>query len=277
MGTQSSSLSAGIDRWAGKALGAAAALIFAPATPAGVLGWLAAGLVLGHVLDRLLQNARGRDPGTGQSGAAPGDPDRAAPGEASTRFVFAVLGRIAQSGGEVAAAHLRQADQLMADWHIPEAQRPETRVWFQAGRDPSFPFETLATLCRAELAEAPHLREAALKALCRMSVLADSPDATAALLDLGPRLGCDRETVAQRALLMAAMRPEPEPLGDACRILGVRPGDDRDTIRLAYRRQIAQWHPDRLPADAGEDYILEAQRRMTQLREALETLLAAAH
>lgn len=281
MATRISGLSAGVDRWAGKALGAAAALIFAPATPSSVLWWLAGGVALGHGLDRLLQTALGREPGASRAGNDAGnahaDPADPAPvGEASTRFVFAVLGRIAQSGGEVGAAHIREADRLLAEWGITEAQRQETLVWFHAGRDPSFPFTTLAPACCAELAEAPRQRDAALASLCRMSVLADAPEATATLLDLGPRLGCERETVAQRALLMAAMRPEPEPLADACRTLGVRPGDDRDTIRLAYRRQIAQWHPDRLPPDAGEAYILEAQQRMTELRDALDTLLAAA-
>ncbi|NBC22863.1 MAG: hypothetical protein GVY21_05245, partial [Gammaproteobacteria bacterium] len=47
-------LSTQMPRWTGKALGAAAALIFAPAEPGALVWWLVAGIALGHLCDALL-------------------------------------------------------------------------------------------------------------------------------------------------------------------------------------------------------------------------------
>lgn len=250
-------------RWAGKALGAAAALTFAPAAPAALVWWVAAGIVLGHLLDSV----------NGSADTAEQTPADGLFAPASLRFVFAALGRIADASGEVGSAHLRQTERLMSRLALTPDRRQEAMVWFHAGRDDTFPFDTMAETCRQELIEHPVLRELTLESLCRMCALADSPAATGELLALGERLGCNREAMAQQALVMAALLPMDNPEEHARDLLGVRPDDNAEAIRLAYRRRVARWHPDRLPADADAAAKALAERRMWQLREALDTLM----
>lgn len=250
-------------RWAGKALGAAAALTFAPAAPAALVWWVAAGIGLGHLLDSV----------NGSADTVEKTPPDGLFAPASLRFVFAALGRVAEASGEVGSAHLRQTERLMSRLALTPDRRQEAMVWFHAGRDDTFPFDAMAQSCRQELTEHPVLRELTLESLCRMCALADSPAATGELLALGERLGCNREALAQQALVMAAQLPTDNPEEHARDLLGVRPDDDADAIRLAYRRRVARWHPDRLPADADAAAKALAERRMWQLREALDTLV----
>jgi len=253
-------------RWAGKALGAAAALTFAPASPAALVWWVAGGIVLGHLLDSVngsVDTAAKKAPADGLFAPA------------SLRFVFAALGRIAGASGEVGSGHLRQTERLMSRLALNPDRRQEAMVWFHAGRDDAFPFDAMARSCSQELAEHRVLRELTLDSMCRMCALADSPAATGELLALGERLGCDREALAQQALVMAALLPMGDPEEHARDLLGVKPDDGEEAIRLAYRRRVARWHPDRLPADADAAAKALAERRMWQLREALDTLVSS--
>lgn len=256
-----------INRWVGKALGAAAALIFAPAAAVPLLWWVVAGIIVGHLLDLAAVSSRAARRGNSK----PATPSVIGP--ASIRFAFAGLGRIAEASGAFGAEHLRASERLMDRLALSAERRQEAMVWLHAGRDGTFPFDTLAPSCRTELAAHPVLRELTLDNLCRMCALADSAAATTRLLELGHALGCDREALAQRAVMMAALLPTRPALQQACDTLGVRPGDDPETIRLAYRRRVSRWHPDRLPRDADGEQRALAERRMWQLREALDTLL----
>ncbi|MEQ8857217.1 MAG: hypothetical protein RIC56_01085 [Pseudomonadales bacterium] len=258
-------------RWAGKALGSAAALIFAPADPAAVAWWLTAGFALGHLVDSLVF-ATPEDPTT-----VPAD-DREdhvlAP--ATMRFAFAALGRIAAASGSSGPEHVRCATRLMARLAFDDARRQEALVWYHAGHDRAFPFDTVSQPCRADLAAHPVLRDLSIDALCRMAALADTPAATETLLNLGEAAGIGRDVLATQAVAAAALLPMRSDIERACDALGVTPGDSADTVRLAYRRRVSRWHPDRLGADAGAEERALAERRMCELRDALDTLLAAA-
>lgn len=258
-------------RWTGKALGAAAALIFAPAVPSALVWWLVAGIALGHLCDALLPRLAPK------RSAPPGGRTRPA-SDATVQFCFAALGRLAAAAdhGDTPGARqteLALTEALMNRLQLDADQRQEARVWFHAGRDPSFPFDAAADAASSDLAAQPALRDRIVDALCRMSALADSPAATAALLELGHGLGADRDTLALRAVAAAALVPERRAEQAACEVLGVAPDDSAAVIRLAYRRRVARWHPDRLGPDASDDDLAEAQRHMWQLREALDTLL----
>lgn len=264
-------LSTQMPRWTGKALGAAAALIFAPAEPSALVWWLVAGIALGHLCDALLPRLAPKPSATSSGGTRPAS-------DATVQFSFAALGRLASAadhGDTPGSRHteLELAEALMNRLQLAADQRQEARVWFHAGRDPSFPFDAAAGTARNDLAGQPALRDRIIDALCHMTALADSPAATAALLELGERLGADRDTLALRAVAAAALMPERRAEQAACDVLGVAPDDSEEVIRLAYRRRVARWHPDRLGPDATDDELTEAQRHMWQLREALDTLL----
>ncbi|HEX7037742.1 MAG TPA: hypothetical protein VF210_18370 [Pseudomonadales bacterium] len=248
--------------WTGKALGAAAALVFAPAQPGSLLWWLTAGLALGHGFDSLGSHLAPRRP-------APTPLPQDA--RASLRYTFAALGRVA-AAGDPGAAPLGLAESLMTRLAFLPERRREALGWFEAGRDPAFPFDTLADACRDAFAEHPVLQGLARRSLCRMAALIDTPGAMRELLALGARLGWDRQRLVDEA--MSALRDgETDRSGWARRVLGVQPDDAPDVVRLAYRRRVARWHPDRLPARAAPEERAAAERRMAQLRDALECLL----
>jgi len=87
--------------WLGKALGIAAALILGPAAPLPLLWWLAAGLLLGQLLDSF----SGRLSGKAAKTAA-----EAAP---SLRFAFTAMSWLAKIGGAVLPAHILCAEERM--------------------------------------------------------------------------------------------------------------------------------------------------------------------
>lgn len=252
-----------IPSWFGKALGAAAALVFAPTDPALLVWWLAAGIGLGHCLDGLSSQRTGK----------PGGQRPSATSRASLRFTFAALGRIAAASGIHAPEHYRYAERLMNRLAFTPERHRQALVWFHAGRDSAFPFDALAPACRQELAEHPVLGELASESMCRMAALADTPKATAELLSLGARLGWDRDRLARQAVTMAALTSDGDGLEQARTTLGVNANDTPATIRLAYRRRIARWHPDRLPAEVSAEERAAAEDRMCRLREALERLV----
>jgi len=253
-------------RWIGKALGFSGALIAAPAEPGLLLWWLAAGLSLGHMLDTLTTPARRRRSGSGLR--------RASSSPASLRFTFAALGRIAACGDASDPAHRRQAEQLMNRLGFTPERRHEALVWFDSGHDPAFPFHSVAAACATEFRAHPVLKDLTLDSFCRMAGRAGSDSAMAQLLELGGLLGWSADLL--RARTHAAAPPPPaatSATARACQVLGVRPDDNEATIRLAYRRLVSHWHPDRLPADANHDQRAAAQRRMCELRDALDVLL----
>lgn len=261
-----------LTQWTGKALGAAAALIFAPASPSALVWWIVAGIAVGHLLDvtsrRLAAGAK-----TSADDMAAADDDGIMP--AATRFAFAGLGRIGAASGSLEPEHVRVAEGLMTDLGFDADARREALIWFYAGQDDAFPFAAVGSAARPQFDARPELRGKAVDSLCRVCALVDTPAATAALLDLAAGLGIARELLALWAVAAAALTPQRSAFEDACQTLGVNADDSEAVIRLAYRRQVSRWHPDRLPADASPQQRAQADRRMWQLRDALETLLAA--
>lgn len=61
---------------------------------------------------------------------------------------------------------------------------------------------------------------------------------------------------------------------DPCRILDVRPGASRDEIKTAWRKRIAECHPDRVRArGASDDVIAAAQRQAALVNSAYQSLI----
>ncbi len=64
-------------------------------------------------------------------------------------------------------------------------------------------------------------------------------------------------------------------LHEAYRRLDLKPDATPQQVKMAYRRMVSRFHPDRLSQDATPAETELAQQRMVELREALETLQAA--
>ena len=63
----------------------------------------------------------------------------------------------------------------------------------------------------------------------------------------------------------------PDPERDPHGVLGVSPGADADQIRTAYKRKLAEYHPDKV-ADLGEELREVAHRRTKDIIRAYEIL-----
>ena len=61
----------------------------------------------------------------------------------------------------------------------------------------------------------------------------------------------------------------------ALAVLAVSPQADLKAVKLAYRRAVSRHHPDKLPASASRKTVRDAEAKMNELRDALETLEAA--
>ena len=236
--------------WTGKALGAAAAFTLAPPTPLAVVCWLAAGISLGHALDAIGTHSAGHI--RSERRQPPGDR------RASLRFTFAALGRIAALSGHVDPQHPGDAEKLMTRLAFTSERRREALAWFESGRDSAFPFDSLAPASRRGFIAHPVLQDLALQALCRMAVLADTPRATTELLALGSRVGWEPAELARQTAALAAAASAGDPRERARAILGVRPGDSPQLIRLAYRRRVTRWQREQLPVGAHIDERLRA-------------------
>lgn len=140
------------NRWFGKSVGAVAALITSPAKPELTLLWLAAGIALGHVFDTWSQRfAHPSQLGVLWRRLNP----KTARARPSMQFTFAAMGRIAKVSGQVLPEHIDYAEALMKRLKFNPGDRHQAIIWFNAGKDPAYPFAELAQLCLDESEQTP--------------------------------------------------------------------------------------------------------------------------
>ncbi len=181
-------------------------------------------------------------------------------------FTFCGMGRLATTDGVVLPAHIQLVEEFMARLGLERKARHRAMGWFNAGKEKSAPFAELAQLCNEK--PNPGCEALALECFGRSAVLRDTAAMRTALHGLGSLLQFHRST--------AAKADQPTELQAAAELLAVELGESSDAIKLAYRRGVARYHPDRLPAGATDRERQLSQRRMTAFREAYERLLAAA-
>ncbi|MEZ5560721.1 MAG: hypothetical protein R3E86_19515 [Pseudomonadales bacterium] len=253
-----------IDGWLGKALGAAAALVFAPPDPLQLAGWVLAGIALGQLLDRVRSARR-----------------RPLPEPVRLQLVFAALGHIAKAGGVVRPAHIHCAEALLLTLSFDRDERRRAIAWFRAGKTKDVPFAPLAPDCLAQMREAPATRAPVLESLCRMALLEMQPDAPeaaarrAALDRITVLLGFAAADVGRTLDRLRGELAEAARLSHACEVLGVSADAPERAVRLAYRRLVGRSHPDRLPRTANRGEVAAAEARVCDLRTALEQILAS--
>lgn len=206
-------------------------------------------------------------------------------------FALCSMGRLAATDGEVLPAHRALAEEILArlSARVDGDSRAFARrglKWFYAGGRQACPFSDVAAAC----AGSPDAGGEALVMEClgRAAQLRETAPVAAAMADLGALLrfrgGASRaphETPGARfrstssGLPGAMPRPSDAELKEAAALLSVPLDAASDAIRLAYRRGVARYHPDRLPASATAYDVEMAEEQMTRYREAYERLLAS--
>lgn len=183
-------------------------------------------------------------------------------------FAFAGMGRLAVTAGPVRSAQRQLAEEIMARQAYVGRARREALSWFNAGTRQSCPLSDLARCCSAQ--PNPSGEALVLECFGRMAATRDAPEMTEMLKGLGSLLQFRRAG----ASASSPANPEQQLRSDA-ELLDVDLDDCSEAIKLAYRRGVARFHPDRLPRDATPAELALSERRMTSFRDAYERLLAA--
>ncbi len=260
------------NQWFGKALGGVTALIFAPPEASATLWWTAFGIVAGHGLDRWSERlAHPSQLGDLRSWLRlkPSAPQS----RPSMQFTFASMGRIAKASGRVLPAHIDYAEELMGRLGFTPDDRKRAIAWFNAGKEPAYPFAELAELCRREARQT--LIDMATECMCRTLLIARNPDSETALGSLTHALGVPEQQLDEVLKAMVELHVDVAPhVAHAYRTLDVEQSATDDQIKQAYRRKVAKLHPDRLAHSATAREVRAAEKELARCHEALAIIQA---
>ncbi|GMU44132.1 MAG: TerB family tellurite resistance protein [Xanthomonadales bacterium] len=226
----------------------------------------AAGLLLGHALDAGWLRWRP------QEGLRVADPRLP-----RIEFLFLWLGHLAKADGRVSEGEVAAAEQLMQRLKLDAGARQAAIRAFQRGRQQALDVADEVAAFRRRASPTPDELADMLRAFADFA-RRDGPMAPAerGLVErLGAGLGFGRERVAELIAARAAGMTAPA-LEDCYRALGLTPGASDDELTRAWRRLLAQNHPDKLQGQGADAAALRAaEARTRELRSAYERIVAA--
>ncbi len=200
------------------------------------------------------------------------------------RTTFRVMGHLTKSKGRVTTADIQMASQLMDRMQLHGDARLLAQQAFREGKNENYPL-------RSELRQLRHACFARFD-LIRMfleiqiqAAFADGelhPNEREVLFVIADELGISRVQFDNFLRMVAggqhfggssgqsqagggfsAGRSGPT-LEDACSVLGVKSSDDATTIKRAYRKQMAEHHPDKLVAKGLPPEMMEMAKEKAQ-------------
>ncbi len=239
-------------RWLGKIVGG----ILGAAITRHPIG-LAVGIALGHVWDSGLL-----------------DFWLPAPGKREGAFVvplFELAGFVAKVDGAVSPAEVAEGERLLDRLGLSGARRKAAVAAFQRGRTGRIDPESSARALRAFAGFSGDFKAVLLEVLCGIGCAdgALHPKARRLIERTAEALEFDAATLEQ--ILNRRRGSAPQAVDDPYAVLGVSRDADDDSVRAAYRRMIAQHHPDRL-GEADADTRAAAQARAAQINSAFDQI-----
>ena len=257
-------------RYWGKVIG----LLLGLLSGAGFWGLLI-GLVLGHLVDKI----------------------RAAQGKAwfannqtrqtiFFRTAFQVMGHLTKSKGRVTEADIQIASQQMDRMQLHGAARTQAQQAFREGKQSNYPLRSklreLRSACFGRFDLIRMFLEIQIQAAFADGSL--HPNERQVLYVIAEELGISRTQFDQFLRMMeggqqfgggyhswgagqggAAQGARQGPtLEAACKVLGVKPDDDYMTIKRAWRKQMAEHHPDKLVAKGLPPEMMEMAKQKAQ-------------
>ena len=281
--------------WFGKAFGAVCAWMWAPADKVWLAVALIAGIGLGHIYDIYASRINADSPRAkrrrvklpnyiGRFRREASDEEGPEPADSpQLRFLFTAMGHIAKSSGNVTPDHIRYTERLMTRMNLQVEARTLAKDWFRQGKSDRGSLQQLAKKCRHNKGRKVASRKTILRALCELTALRVNDRSLESLKKTGSYLGFAPSVIAKE--FGNTHRPHEQQekptetfdpvLHEAYRRLDLQPDATPQQVKMAYRRMVSRFHPDRLSQDATPAETELAQQRMVELREALETLQAA--
>jgi DnaJ like chaperone protein len=239
----------------------------------GTLGYLVGGLygalggaVLGHAIDAGWLHWR------------PQEGLRASRGlQAQVEFLFLCLGHLAKADGRVSDSEVAAAQRYMDRLGLDAEGRRAAIAAFERGRAGGFDLIAEATRFRRQLrlqfSDIEELMRALIDFARKDGSL--SPAERGVIERLGAGLACPPERVAQ--WLADRGHPAEGPaLAECYRLLGISAGVSDEELTRAWRRALAQHHPDKLQGrGAGREEIEQAATKTRELQAAYQRIMAA--
>jgi DnaJ like chaperone protein len=241
-------------RFIGKLIGAIIGLRF------GFLGVLF-GATIGHLFDRGFVRAKVTLGSTVMS-----------------RTLFTLMGFIAKADGHVSEREVAVSEQLLDQFGFDGPQRDEAIAQFNAGRLDHFDPQVVLKEFVAQFAMRSTHAEQMLSALIAIAYADGSIAATErqALKLIAVALGFREDEFVrelERFKPADAKYSDDDSIEQAYVTLGLEPGANAYEIKLAYRKLISQYHPDKLEgAGVRGDALKGAQAKAKEVRSAYERL-----
>ena len=261
-------------RWMGKLFGALIGFLALRGAYGAVIG-----AILGHGFDQWQEREALARQG-GQGSAA----DATAIGNFLFQTAFSVMGYLAKADGRVTEAEISAARTIMHELHLDPPHVERAIGAFNRGKLPDYPIEAELARLRAICGPRHDLLRVFLEIQVRAALAGNDLKGPVRGLVLGvaQRLGFTGLEVAQ---VEAALRlqqgrgwsaPPPAPgarLQSAYEVLGIQASASDEEVKMAYRRQMSENHPDKLVARGLPESMQDIAKEKTQrIRQAYEVI-----
>lgn len=257
------------------------------------------GAALGHTFDKGMRAQLAHE--TPDEDLLPGDAERIK--MAFFTATFSVMGYIAKADGHVHPSEIALAEAIMKQMKLDAELRSAAIKLFNQGKQPQFDAEALVLQFRQECQRRTSLyrmfMEIQIQAAWADGVM--SPEEETALIKIAAVLGFTEATYRQLEMLVrfsmgmmggssagsthgssgssrsGGQAPSANnstlSLRGAYAALGVEPGDDKASVKRAYRRLMSQHHPDKLVSKGlPEEMIKLATDKTQHIQKAYEKI-----
>lgn len=201
-----------------------------------------------------------------------------------TYSTFAVMGHLAKADGVVTPAHIDRAMGFMQQLGLTTAQQKEAQQAFREGKSADFPVVEQLQKLRQVYRWRPELLQLFLEIQISMAYV-DARLSQAELVvlqqvakhlgfsELRLQILCGRYEAEARFASRPPVQTDSSALTDAYQVLGVTPSCSDSELKKAYKKQMAQHHPDKLVSKGLPAEMLElAKQKSQQIQAAYELI-----
>ena len=195
---------------------------------------------------------------------------------------FISMGKLAKADGRVSQHEIDHVEAFMQKLGMTAAHRQQAIAWFKRGAEPEFDIGPAYQRFMSVCGQTRNLKEVLLVYLIVMA-LADGqfhPAEEAVLFDIAGRIGYDQaafkrlmEMVLNQSHFAGGKATSAAALDDAYKALGVTKDSTEQEIKRAYRKQMSQYHPDKLIGQGlPEDMIAMATEQAKEIQLAYDLI-----
>jgi DnaJ like chaperone protein len=196
--------------------------------------------------------------------------------------MFISMGKLAKADGQVSQHEIDHAEAFMQKLGMTAEHRQQAIALFKRGAEPEFDIGPTYQRFMSVCGHTKNLKEVLLVYLTVMA-LADGhfhPAEEAVLFDIAGRVGYDQATfkrlmemVLNQTHFAGGAASSAMALDDAYKALGVTKDSTDQEIKRAYRKQMSQYHPDKLIGQGlPEDMIAMATEQSKEIQLAYELI-----